>query len=182
MYYNPPGTINVNPDLFPEYLPYKDGKNLIIPKEAHMDLIEGFHNYVAETELKDENPDWEYDIRFDLRLMNIVECKLFITQMNEKNKFKPSQIVRINKLSEINYIIDSLNRSTDFHLYGTINDDMKVFLNKFLTNLYGNITEREISLELLSEIEKGLNVFIKFKKHFNKPLVKKVWFAFVNII
>lgn len=182
MYFNVTGTININPDLFPDHLPYKDGKNLIIPKEAHMDLIEGFHNYIAETETKDENPDWEFDIEFDLRIMNVEECNRFIIQMNKKNHFRPAQVVRIDTLSEINYIIDSLNKRTSFHLYSTIDKDRKVFLNKLLTNIYGNITEREVSLEVLEVLESGLNTVIEKFKLFNKSLSRKQWFIYVLLV
>lgn len=180
LYYNVCGTININPDVSP--LPYKDGKNLVIPKEAHMDLIEGFHNYLAETELKDENPDWQFDIEFDLRILNEEEANQFIIQMNKKNHFKPAQVVRIDKLDEVNYVIDTLNKHRDFHLYGTIDDNIKVYLNKVISYLFDIKDDREKATELLDILEEKLNYIIKKYKHFGKPLTKLEWFVYINII
>jgi hypothetical protein len=101
--------------------------------------------------------------------------------MNKKNHFKPSQIVRIDSLSEINYIISQLNTRSSFHLYGTINNEIKVYLNKVITNLYGTITDRSESIKLLQEIENNINYAIEKTNHFNNPLSTKEWLLYINI-
>lgn len=180
MYYDVPIIININPEISP--LPYKDGKNLIIPKEAHMDLIEGFHNYIAMTELKDEDPNFKFDVEFTLRILTVEEANQFIIQMDKKNHFKPAQIVRIDKLNEINYIIDQLNKRSSFHLYGTIDDDMKVYLNKLLTNLYGSVIDRlNETLPILSDLENNLNYIIITQKHV-KSFTKKEFMLYISLI
>ena len=53
-------TINVNPELYPNCV--RDVRNnLIIDKEAVIDLIDGMHQYISMTEVKDLNPDWDYN-------------------------------------------------------------------------------------------------------------------------
>ena len=179
MYFNVCGILNINPEISP--LPYKDGRNLIIPMESHIDLIEGFHNYLAETELKDEDPNFMYDIEFDLMLLNTERANDLIIQMDKKTHFRPQQIIRNDRLNEINYIVNTLNTRPSYHLYGTIDNDVKIYLIKLIKQLFGIITEREQSLQLLLEIEKDLNYVIEKYKHF-KPLSKKEYFIVVNMI
>ena len=180
LYFPVRGIININPDY--SEAPRISGKELIIPMDAHMDLIEGFHNYIAMCEVKDENPDWEYLCEFDIMLLNTDMANLFILQMDKKNHFKKSQTVRIDKLNQINYVIDQLNKNLDFHLYGTINNSMKVYLNKIMTEIFNIEDNREKALELIDVLINDLNEIIKEYKHFDKPITKKEWFIYLNLI
>jgi hypothetical protein len=179
-YFTVCGTININPEISP--LPYKDGRNLIIPKEAHMDLIEGFHNYLAATEVKDKDKDFKFYLEYDLRILSIEEANDFINQMNKKNPFKSAQVVRINSHNEINYVIDQLNKRSSFHLNGTIDNDMKVYLNELFTNIFGNILEREASLDIISLLESGMNHIVEKNKRFKKSFSKHEWLAYSVVI
>lgn len=179
LYFPVRGTININPDYYEP--PRIEGKNLIIPMESHMDLIEGFHNYIAETELKDENPNFNMQTEFDIMLLTTDEANMFILQMDKKTHFKKTQVVRLDKTDENNYVVDRLNKNTDFHLCGTIDNDMKVFLNKVLNDLF-EIKNREQALELFEKLETDLNYVIEKNKQFNQPFSKYEWFIYLNFI
>jgi len=180
LYFPVRGIININPDYFET--PRIEGKILIIPMESHMDLIEGFHNYIAMCEVKDENPDWEYLCEFDIMLLNTDEANRFILQMDKKNHFKAAQTVRLDKLNQVNYVIDQLNKNSDFHLYGTINDKIKVFLNNVISHLFIIDDNRELAISVYKLLEKGLNTIIEKYNHFNKPLTKDEWFIYINLV
>lgn len=182
LYYNVCGILNINPDIDMEYLPYKDGRNLIIPKECHIDLIEGFHNYLAETELTDEDPNFEFDIEFTLMILTTEQANDLILQMDKKTHFRPAQTVRMDRLSEINYIVNTLNTRSSYHLFGTIDNSMKEYLNTLFTSVFGGITERQESIELLLELESGFNFAIEKTKHFKKPLSKREYFFYSCLI
>lgn len=179
MYYNVCGILNINPEFSP--LPYKEGKNLIIPKEANIDIIEGFHNYLAATELKDEDSSFSFDMEFNLMLLSTEEANDLIIQMDKKTHLRAGQVARNDRLNEVNYVINNLNTRPSFHLYGTIDNDTKLYLNKLLTKLYGSITNRAASLNLIKTLEKNLNIIIENKQHF-QPFTMNEYFVYLNLI
>jgi hypothetical protein len=174
LYFPVTGTININPDINEE--PYIiRGGNLIIPSESHMDLIEGFHNYVAETQLKDENPDWEFPCEFKLMTLNKEDANRYIFQMDKKNHFREAQVARIDTQNETNYLINSLNTSSSFHLKGTINKDAFLFLYKQISKMF-ILEKRKQTVDLLYVFIKNLNHFIIERNHFDEPLTNSEWF------
>lgn len=182
LYYNVCGILNINPDFDYEYLPYKDGRNLIIPKECHIDLIEGFHNYIAETELKDEDPNFEFEIEFTLMILDTERANDLISQMDKKTHFRIAQANRIDRTNEVTYIVNTLNTRSTYHLYGTIDNVMKSFLNKLITRLYGIVLKREESLTILSNIIDCLNYIIEKNNRLDKPLDKKEYFIYISMV
>lgn len=178
LYFPVRGIININPDYFDKPIE-KDG-NLIIPAETHMDLIEGFHNYISICETKDENPNYEELCEFDIMLLNVDDANRFILQMDKKNHFKSAQTIRLDKINQVNYIIDQLNKSGEFHLYGTINNDMAVFLNRIISRLFDVQQNRQKAIEILDAIINNMNYIIKSKNHFETPFDRYEWFIYLT--
>jgi hypothetical protein len=115
-------------------------------------------------------------------LLNTDDANNLIVQMDKKNHFKAAQITRIDKLNEVNYMVDSLNKNRDFHLYGSIDINMKVFLNKLLSDLFDVEDDRPKAVETLDIIIEDINFIIKKLNHYNKPLTKKEWLIYLNMI
>lgn len=178
LYFPVRGIININPDYFDKPI-IKDGK-MIIPAETHMDLIEGFHNYIAMCEVKDENPNYEELCEFDIMLLNVDDANRFILQMDKKNHFKTNQTIRMDRINQVNYIIDQLNKSGEFHLYGTINSSMAVFINRIITRLFDVRQDRRKAIELLDKITNNMNYAVKSKNHFDKPFNKYEWLIYLT--
>ncbi len=178
LYFPVRGIININPDYFDKPI-IKDGK-MIIPAETHMDLIEGFHNYIAMCEVKDENPNYEELCEFDIMLLNVDDANRFILQMDKKNHFKTNQTIRMDRINQVNYIIDQLNKSGEFHLYGTINSSMAVFINRIITRLFDVRQDRRKAIELLDKITNNMNYAVKSKNHFDKPFDKYEWLIYLT--
>lgn len=178
LYFPVRGIININPDYFDKPI-IKDGK-MIIPAETHMDLIEGFHNYIAMCEVKDENPNYEELCEFDIMLLNVNDANRFILQMDKKNHFKTNQTIRMDRINQVNYIIDQLNKSGEFHLYGTINSSMAVFINRIITRLFDVRQDRRKAIELLDKITDNMNYAVKSKNHFDKPFNKYEWLIYLT--
>ena len=178
LYFPVRGIININPDYFDKPI-IKDGK-MIIPAETHMDLIEGFHNYIAMCEVKDENPNYEELCEFDIMLLNVDDANMFILQMDKKNHFKTNQTIRMDRINQVNYIIDQLNKSGEFHLYGTINSSMAVFINRIITRLFDVRQDRRNAIELLDKITNNMNYVVKSKNHFDNPFDKYEWLIYLT--
>jgi hypothetical protein len=86
--------------------------------------------------LKDKDPDFNMKSEMDIMMLNTDEANEFIIQMDTKTHFKKAQIVRINKASETNYMIDQLNKNREYNLHDTIDNKMKVYLNELMTSLF----------------------------------------------
>jgi hypothetical protein len=169
------GHININPDYIDREPIYFSNGQLIIPKESKMDLIEGFHNYIAETQVKDENPDWKYPIKFQLLLLNKERANDFIGQMDIKNHFKPAQKARLDTDSQENYLVNRLNTSSKFHLHGTINQNYFLYLYKTISKVF-SLENRKQSVELCDLLQNNINYIVEQTDHYDKPLNKKEWF------
>ena len=179
-YYPVRGIININPEYNDKPI-FKDG-NVIIPPETHMDLIEGFHNNLAICEYKDENPDYEEICEFDIMMLTVDEANDFIEQMDRKNHFKTSQQTRLDRINQVNYIINQLNISGEFHLFGTITDQMKVFINKVITALFDIKQNRQKAVNILDIFYEKLNYVVKTKNHYDVPFSKNEWIIYITAI
>jgi hypothetical protein len=179
LYFPVPCIININPDLYEDTVIIR-GKELIIPKENHIDLIEGFHNYIAECEVKDENPNWEFPCEFRLMFLNVDRANDFISQMDQKTHFREPQRVRITQSQE-NYIIDRLNTTSNYHLVGTINNDIKIYLNKLLLKIF-NIESREQAVSIFYIIKNNFNLVIEKTDHYKQSFTKEEWFIYLYLI
>ena len=175
IYFPVTGHININPEFSEETIYFSNG-DLIIPQKAKIDLIEGFHNYIAETQVKDENPDWEYPVKFELLFLNTERANEFINQMDTKNHLKAAQKAKIDTGSQANYIINELNVSSKFHLRGTINKNNFLYLYNLINKIY-NVKDRKPAVDLLKCLQTNTNYMISETDHYEIPLNKKEWFV-----
>lgn len=176
MYYPVSGIININLDYVEDDPIYFSNGNLIIPKESKMDLIEGFHNYIARTQTSDENPEWEFPVEYKLLFLNVEEANRFILQMDKKNHFRESQKIKMEIETNENYVVNRINTSNKFHLHGTIDKTYFTYLYKLLLKIF-NLEDRKQSIELTSVIVDNINYLIEKNNHYEIPLNKKEWFV-----
>lgn len=180
-YFPVPGALNINPELYDEYPIILNGGNLIIPSHVHIDLVEGFHNYIAATQVKQENPDWKYPYEFRLYLLNKEGANRYIGQMDAKNHFSDAQAIRLTVKSEIKYFVTQLNASNDFFLNGTIDSEMTIYLYRILQNMF-DIDKIKDAVFLLEDIKPNLNYIIKETSHFDSPFNNQEWYVYLRII
>lgn len=179
-YFPVQGALNINPELYNEYpIEIKNGK-LRIDRKFKIDLVEGFHNYIAYTSVKSKNPDWKYPCSFRLYVMNTERANKFILQMNEKNHLKNAQTSRLDT-SGVNYFIDTINTSSKFILHGTIDEDMRLYLHKIISNLF-NIKETPEAAKLIQLSIPKLNYAIMDTDHLKIPFSKVEWFIYLYMI
>lgn len=179
-YFPVAGALNINPELYDEYPFEIKGSSLVINRRFKIDLVEGFHNYLAYTGVKDKNKDWNYPCEFRLYLMNVDDANRYILQMDKKNHFKVSQTTRIDSLSPYNYFITNLNNSSKFSLRGTIDNEMFLNLFKILPKIIqiGNIPD---AARTISQIMPMLNYVVMHTDHFDVPFDKSEWFAYLYL-
>lgn len=176
-------TLNINTDIniSSNQLPKVVNNNLIIPKEAQIDIIDGFHRFYTMCMVKDANPSWQFTCVFNIVMYDTEKANTFMLQRDKKNHLSKKQVTRIDKSSEVNYVIDRLNDSSKFHLKGKIDDETYYHLNTIITDVF-NPTAREESVPLYKKIEKNINILVEEKEYFNKTFSKEEWFIYLYLI
>lgn len=99
----------------------EDGMELVITKLDHFDIIDGYHRYIAISEIYDASDDMDYT--FELRITNFNEekTKKFIYQEDQKTKMKKIDSKSMDMNSASNIIVKRINDSSSFNLMGCIN-------------------------------------------------------------
>lgn len=183
-YFPVAGALNINPELYDEYpIEIKNG-DIIIRRKFKIDLVEGFHNYLAYTGAKDKSikdgKEWNYPCEFRLYLMNVDDANRYILQMDLKNHFKETQTSRIDTLNPYNYFVTNLNNSSKFSLRGTIDNTMFSYLFKILPKIF-KIDSVPEAAKLISKTVPNLNYIIVQTEHFDIPLNKEEWFVYLYL-
>ena len=116
--YNPHHiTINLNKDKDTE--PIFKGNDLIV-QEGELDIIDGYHNYIAATRMKAKNKDFEYYMPIIITHFNERQAGMYISQENKKNIINTSYTASLDITNVGNIITERINDNTDFYLYNKI--------------------------------------------------------------
>lgn len=175
-------TLNINPDL--PYLPKIFRGKLIIPKEATIDLIDGFHRYLKMCDVKTEDPSWKFNCIVNIMTFNEEKAIRYMLQKDKKNHFSNEQIEEIDKNNEVNYLLDRLNDSSRFHLRGTIDGEIRSYVFKFITLLFdpNRQLERPETVKLCQAIEKNVNDIVEENNLYNRVFSKEEWFVYLYLL
>lgn len=114
-----PNTITLNIPHDVDYdFKYENGV-LKIKQLEHFDITDGYHRYIAMTQLYDEE---EFNCNMELRITNFDEetAKQFIFQEDQKTKMTKVESESMNVNKEANIICENLNSSMMFDLKGKI--------------------------------------------------------------
>lgn len=182
MYFPVQGTININPELNDKTVEIR-GKDLIIPEGIQLDILEGFHNYLAEIRAKIENNNWNFPCEFRIVFLTTKNANRYIEQMDKKNHFRDTQVVRLNVGNPYTYIVNHLNTSGDCLLHGTIDDNMYIYLYGLLSDLFDEVEKEKNQKMLISEyLLEGLNRIIIKTERGTIPFNKKEWFCYLYLL
>lgn len=169
-------TFNVNPDFYEEPV-IKYGK-LIVPS---VDIIDGFHRFISMCDIKDQNPNWNFNCIVNIMVFNEEKAQRYMIQKDKKNHLSPKQLVKIDRNNESNYVISRLNESSSFHHRNRIDDDSFVMLVKLVSDLF-NPQERQEAVELSKTIEKNINEIIEINGLYDEGFSKHEWFIYLYLL
>ncbi len=112
-------TLNINPE-FDADVTFEDGK-LVIKNLDMFDISDGYHRYLAMCEVKDSNPNFNFNM--ELRITNFPDEKAcqFIWQEDQKTKMRRVDSESMNTNSFANSIVDFLIVNKTFYLKGNDN-------------------------------------------------------------
>lgn len=117
-FYNPHHiTINMNKDVDTE--PILQGSTIMI-ESGQLDIIDGYHNYIAATRMKAKNKDFEYNMPVILTHFDEHQAGMYIAQENKKNLINTSYTDSLDITDIGNLITERINDTTSFYLYNRI--------------------------------------------------------------
>ena len=97
-------TLNMPEDTEYDFKFTKDGPTLVIEHIEHFDILDGYHRYIAMSELYNANPEFDYSM--ELRIVSFREEKArqFIWQEDQKTKMSKVNSESFNQYKASNII------------------------------------------------------------------------------
>lgn len=139
-------------------------KQLIIQDTDYLDILDGYHRYIAMSKIHDQNPDFDYEM--ELRIVQFTEdkAKRFIWQEDQKTKMRKIDSESMDSTKLSNKIVDRLNNDGCFVLSGMISRNKGIINAAYLANI--------IDVLYLSDIKKseGLKAIKNIVKRFEKAV------------
>ena len=114
-------TFNIPEEVESDFYYDSDSMELVIKKIEHVDVIDGFHRYIAACKQSDEDQNFEFT--WELRIVNFSEdkAKNFIYQEDLKTKMKKVDSNSMNMNDSANIVVTRLNENPRCNLKGLIN-------------------------------------------------------------
>lgn len=114
-------TFNIPEEVESDFYYDSDSMELVIKKIEHIDVIDGFHRYIAACKQSDEDQNFEFT--WELRIVNFSEdkAKSFIYQEDLKTKMKKVDSNSMNMNDSANIVVTRLNENPRCNLKGLIN-------------------------------------------------------------
>ena len=142
-------------------------KNKITISELDkLDIIDGYHRYIAISRALIENKDFDYPM--ELRLVNFSEekAKQLIYQKDQKTKMRQVDSAALNQYNPANIVVDQLNADPSSNIQGMIarnsgaisHADLSAFVNAFYFSS-GKANRKEI-LAVKKELQEKFNTYI----------------------
>ena len=127
-----PNTITLNLPDDAEFDYDEDENKLSITSISHFDILDGYHRYIAISELTNNDPDFDYTM--ELRIVSFSEekAKQFIWQEDQKTKMSKADSATFNQYKASNIIAQRLNSGA---LRGIINNNGGIIDTAILTNI-----------------------------------------------
>lgn len=175
-----PNTITLN---MPEgtNFTYRNG-TLVIKKLDHFDITDGYHRYIAMSNLYNEDNSFDYPM--ELRITNYSEDKSrqLIWQEDQKTKMSRIDSDSMNMNSAANKVVQRLNVSPLFNLAGQINTNRGIINSAELAEIIkatyfpvSKIFSKKKELESIISAENEIRDGINYVTSEDMELLEKPW-------
>lgn len=159
-----------------------DNGTLVIKKMEHFDIIDGYHRFLALSELYNLDSTFEYTM--ELRITNYSEdiCRQFIWQEDQKTRMSKIDSNSLNLESSANKVAARLNSDPIFNLCGSINTSGGCINQSELSEIVratyfqkSNITSKQKELQDIIKAEQELRKGINQVTEEHTELLGKIW-------
>lgn len=150
-----PNTITLN---LPEDADFKYSDGVLTIKEVErLDIIDGYHRYIAMSNIYNRDPGFDYEMELRVVCFNEDTAKQFIWQEDQKTKMRKMDSETFNQNSPANQVINLINQSGLYrNVIGRNNSVIDQGLaSHLITKLWFNTTKvikRKTLLDVRDEI------------------------------
>ena len=107
-----PNTITLN---LPEDSDFRYSDGVLTIKDAErLDIIDGYHRYIAMSNIYNEDPKFDYPMELRVVCFSEDHAKQFIWQEDQKTKMRKLDSESLNQNSSANQVINMINQDTFF--------------------------------------------------------------------
>ena len=113
-------TFNIPQDVASDFYYDSDANELVVKQIEHVQILDGFHRYIAACRLSDEDTNFVFN--WELRVVNFSEdkAKNFIYQEDQKTRMKKIDSEALNMNDSANIVVTRLNENPRCNLKGLI--------------------------------------------------------------
>ena len=130
-----PNTITLNLPEDSVYVYDEKKKQLVIKETSGLDILDGYHRYIAMSKVCRTNPDFDYDM--ELRIVQFSEdkAKRFIWQEDQKTKMRKIDSDALDTSKASNKVVERLNNNPSCLLSGQISRNNGIINAAELSNI-----------------------------------------------
>ena len=88
---------------------------------AIMDILDGYHRYIAISQVVREYPEWDYQMELRITTFTEEKAKQFIYQNDQKTQMRRINSESMNQYSPSNIVVEKLNTNPGSNIRGQIN-------------------------------------------------------------
>lgn len=130
-----PNTITLNLPEDADFDYDEKRKQLVINEAEYLDILDGYHRYIAMSKIYSQNPDFDYEM--ELRVVQFEESKAkrFIWQEDQKTKMRKVDSESMDSAKISNKIVERMNNDNKFALAGQISRNKGLINAAYLSNI-----------------------------------------------
>lgn len=130
-------TLNLPEDADFDYDERK--KELVIHKANYLDILDGYHRYIAMSKAYSKDPSFEQ--KMELRIVQFPEgkAKRFIWQEDQKTKMRKIDSDSMNTTKASNKIVERLNNDPNFVLSGKISRNKGIINAAYFSDIINTV-------------------------------------------
>lgn len=168
---------------------YKDQK-IIISEISKLDIIDGYHRYLAFARIYNENPDFDMQIELRITSFSVQRSQQYIWQKDQKTKMTKIDSQSFNQFDSANVICERLNQDILFNLQGCItrNDSiiklqqLAILIDYFYVKKYSTKEIRTKMVETTKIIRDKFNIITsQDEEYMTKPYDFKKLFTVIYV-
>lgn len=174
-------TLNMPVEIDPDFYYDSDTCSLIIRSIEHFDITDGYHRYIALSQISDLNNEFDYNM--ELRIVNFTEdkAKQFIFQEDQKTKMRKVDSNSLNMNKAANIVVTRLNESVRCNLKGLISRNEGIISFGELADLVNYFyfrdrlskeKEKIVIIQAVKELTENFNMLTEYNTDFLEHRMK----------
>jgi hypothetical protein len=174
-----PNVVTLNLPEDADYYYDNKKKELVIRSTEYLDILDGYHRYIAMSKITSLNPDFDYEMELRIVQFQDDKAKRFIWQEDQKTKMKKVESEAFNTSKASNKIVSRLNNDPSFILSGKISRNNGQINASELSNVIDAVyfkgvkksEETKVILDATVKLKNGMEILME--QH--PDMAERIW-------